>query len=96
MSDIKFENLDNNRNILSGKTNLPIQGLPPKSDFVVQENQSVELHLSSTHQLPLVEEENTDNERVREVKQLIQSNSYQINTDALAEKLLPHIVKLMG
>lgn len=93
MSDIKFDHLDKLHTVLNSRK------LQPSNK--VQENEKSEkkgitVHLSSLADIKVAEASAADNARVLEMKLRIESNQYQVNTDILAKKILPHLLKSIG
>jgi anti-sigma28 factor (negative regulator of flagellin synthesis) len=92
MNEIKFDNIENYRHILNTKAKADIK---PKETSINgnAKDEGISVNLSSFIQEAASETSLADNARVSEMKQRIQSNNYQMNTDALAQKLLPLLVK---
>lgn len=95
MSDIKFDGgLESLHAFINPKKLPPAKETSATTSLLQKEG--VEINLSSFADMTLAETSTADEARVLEMKHRIENQNYKINTDVLAQKLLPHLFKTIG
>lgn len=94
MSDIKFDNLESLHTLLNPKK--LVSAKDASATPALAPTDGIEINMSSFADMTLAEANAADDARMLEMKHRIETQNYKINTDILAQKLLPHLFKTIG